>query len=96
VDMVFEHNVSEHDQAIVILEELPGVQQNLHGVRPRKDGEPASDRAGEEMGEAVISDPLSCASHEIVCRAWLTQGGDAERRRRHSHAGAWERVEMTS
>jgi hypothetical protein len=67
------------DHAIVTLEELPGVQQDLDGVGPRKDGEPASDRAGEEMGEAVISDPVSCASHEIVYRAWLTQGGDAER-----------------
>jgi hypothetical protein len=50
----------------VILEELPGVQQDLDGVGPGKDGEPANDRADEEMGEGVISEPVSCASHEIV------------------------------
>jgi hypothetical protein len=66
----------------VILEELPGVQQDLDGVGPGKDGERANDRAGEEMGEGVISEPIACASDET----WLNQGGDAERRRRHSHA----------
>jgi hypothetical protein len=86
VDMVFEDNVSDQDLAIVILEELRRVQQDLDGVGPRKDGEPASDRAAEEMGEGVFSEPIACASREIVCRAWLNQGGDAERRRRHSHA----------
>jgi hypothetical protein len=86
VDMVFEDNVSEQDLAIVILEELPRVQQNLHGVGPGKDGEPADHRTGQEMGEGMFSEPIACASHEIVCRASLNQGGDAERRRRHSHA----------
>jgi hypothetical protein len=38
VDMVFEDKISEEDQAIVILEELPGVQQDLDGVGPGKDG----------------------------------------------------------
>jgi hypothetical protein len=92
VDMVFQHNISEEDQASVILEELPGVQQNLHGVGPGRDGEPANHRTGQEMGEGVLSEPIACASHET----WLNQGGDAERRRRHSHAGAWERVGITS
>ena len=92
MNMVFQHNVSEEDQAIVILEELPGVQQNLHSVGAGKDGEPANDRTRQEMGEGVLSEPIACASHEIVCRAWLTQDRDAERQRRHSHAGAWERA----
>jgi hypothetical protein len=73
VDMVFADKVSEQDQAIVILEELPGVQQNLHSVGAGKDGEPANDRTRQEMGEGVFSEPIACASHET----WLNQGGDA-------------------
>jgi hypothetical protein len=57
--MVFEDKVSEEDQAIVILEELPGVQQDLDGVGPGEDGERANRRAGEEMGEGVISEPIA-------------------------------------
>jgi hypothetical protein len=71
VDMVFQHNLSDQDQALVILEELPGVQQNLDGVGPGKDGEPANYRTGQEMGERVFSEPIACAFHET----WLNQGG---------------------
>jgi hypothetical protein len=59
VDMVFQHNVSEEDQAIVILEELPGLQQNLHSVGAGKDGEPANDRTRQEMGEGAFSEPIA-------------------------------------
>src|ERR1700730_13260635 len=51
--------------------------------------------AGEKMGEGVISEPVSCGSHEIDCRAWLTHGGDAGRGRRDSHLGARKRGGMS-
>ena len=53
VDVVLEDDVTQERQAVLILEELPGVEQDLDGFGPGEHGQPADDRTGQEVGETA-------------------------------------------
>jgi hypothetical protein len=54
VNVVLEDDISEHHQAILIREELPRIEHDLNGLGPSEDGQPAIDRAGQEVGERAF------------------------------------------
>jgi hypothetical protein len=83
VNVVLNYDISEKHQTIQILEKLLRIEHDLNGLGPSEDGQPANDRAGQEVGERGFSEPIAGASHG----SWfLAREDDAERRRRHSHA----------
>ncbi len=51
MNMVLEDDISEQYQAILILEKLPGIEDDLNGFGPGENGEPADDCAGQEVRE---------------------------------------------
>ena len=51
MDVVLEDDVSKKHQATLILKKLPGIEHDLNGLGPSEDGQPADDRAGQEVGE---------------------------------------------
>ncbi len=49
VDMVLEDDVAQEYHPILILEKLPGIEQDLNGFGPCEHRQPADDRAGQEV-----------------------------------------------
>ena len=62
VNVVLEDDISEQDQAILILEKLPRIEHDLNGLGPSEDGQPANDRAGQEVGERGFTELIAGAS----------------------------------
>ena len=63
VNVVLEDDISEQHQAILILEKLPRIEHDLNGLGPGEHGQPANDRAGQEVGESGFSELTAAASH---------------------------------
>ena len=83
VNVVLDDDISEQHEAILILEKPPGIEHDLNCLGPGEHGQPADDRAGQEVRETGVTEPIAAASHE----SWFfAREDDAERRRRHSHA----------
>src|SRR5262249_4935086 len=61
--MVFENHVAVNGETAGFLEEAPGVVEELHGLGARKDGQPAYDCAGEEIGVLVFAEAVLRAGH---------------------------------
>ena len=59
MDMVFEDDVAQERHAILILEKLPGIEQDLNGFGPCEHGEPADDRTGQEVRKRQL--PRTCS-----------------------------------
>lgn len=63
VDVVLEDDVAQQREAALVLEELPGVQQDLHRFGPCEHRQPADDCAGQEMRDRRLAKPVSASSH---------------------------------
>src|SRR5690348_14253379 len=68
VQMILQNDVAVENQAPLVVEKLPGIIEDLHGVRPREYREPADDGAGEEVGVVVFVGAITAACHRCLPR----------------------------
>ena len=97
VDVVLEDDVAQEHHAILILEKLPGIEQDLNGFGPGEHGEPADDRAGQEVRKPRFPELDSDCVPWFVARLEKTNlveedEEDAGASRTAFPRGAWERV----
>jgi hypothetical protein len=63
VQVIFENDVAEDQQSTLLLKVSPGVVDEIDRFGARENGEPADDRAREEIRILGFEDPIAAARH---------------------------------
>lgn len=74
--MVFQGDLAEQRHPLLLVQETPGIAQNIDRLRPREDREPADDGAGEEMRITLLAETVAATAHGHT----FGMEDDAERR----------------
>jgi hypothetical protein len=61
--MVFEDDVAVDSEAGFLLQETPGVQDDIHGFRTGKEWKPVIDRSGQEVRRGFADDAVAASGH---------------------------------
>src|SRR5207253_671699 len=85
--MVFQDDIAIKEEMSVLLEESPGIEDDLDRLGSRENRNPADYRAGHEIGILGFEDPVARASHGGVI------GRNGVFRKAFPN-GVWERGEV--
>jgi len=88
MEVVFHDDVGVERQALVLLKELQGVENDLRHRGAGKEGEPVDDGAGDKVRGLVVHEFVTASSHWFFLLFWLiTQSVTAAFRRRAAERG---------
>ncbi len=63
VDVVLQDDIAVEHNSVLVLEEFPGIEQDLNRLRLSEDRQPAHNRAGEKVRKTGLSKLVAVASH---------------------------------
>lgn len=64
MQMILEDNPREDYNPAISLQEASTVKHDINEVGAGKDRQPSNDRLREKMGVVLVSEPVTCSSHD--------------------------------